>query len=204
MRAAVGVPVAAATVVAALAGAYAPAAADVAASRAGVCGGERWAVKTMADPAARLVDLRPRSTTVAALRRLHAPNELGARARGVETTSYRVRARLLAFKLEEDGDIHLVVADPQTGGTMITEFPASYCTIEARPRARRLMSRARQSLIRACGSPSSTFFTSLGGVAIVSGVGFFDFQHGQFGVAPNAIELHPVLSFRSPRCSRAP
>src|SRR5204862_7270178 len=28
----------------------------------------------------------------------------------------------------------------------------------------------------------------------VAGVGFFDFLHSQTGVAPNAIELHPVLS----------
>jgi hypothetical protein len=27
-------------------------------------------------------------------------------------------------------------------------------------------------------------------------VAFFDFFHGQTGVAPNAIELHPVLRFR--------
>jgi hypothetical protein len=27
----------------------------------------------------------------------------------------------------------------------------------------------------------------------VVGVGFFDILHGQTGVAPNAIELHPVL-----------
>jgi hypothetical protein len=27
----------------------------------------------------------------------------------------------------------------------------------------------------------------------VVGVGFFDFIHGQTGVAPNGIELHPVL-----------
>ena len=27
----------------------------------------------------------------------------------------------------------------------------------------------------------------------VVGVGFFDFHHGQRGVAPNAVELHPVL-----------
>jgi len=26
-------------------------------------------------------------------------------------------------------------------------------------------------------------------------VAFFDYQHGQTGVAPNAIELHPVLDF---------
>jgi hypothetical protein len=25
---------------------------------------------------------------------------------------------------------------------------------------------------------------------------FFDYNHGQTGVAPNAIELHPILAFR--------
>jgi hypothetical protein len=29
----------------------------------------------------------------------------------------------------------------------------------------------------------------------VTGVAFFDFQHGQTGVAPNGIELHPILAF---------
>jgi hypothetical protein len=31
--------------------------------------------------------------------------------------------------------------------------------------------------------------------ARVVGVAFFDYKHGQTGVAPNAIELHPVLGF---------
>ena len=31
--------------------------------------------------------------------------------------------------------------------------------------------------------------------AQVTGVAFFDFLHGQTGVAPNGIELHPVLDF---------
>jgi hypothetical protein len=31
--------------------------------------------------------------------------------------------------------------------------------------------------------------------ARVTGVAFFDFDHGQEGVAPNAIELHPILGF---------
>ncbi len=30
----------------------------------------------------------------------------------------------------------------------------------------------------------------------ITGVGFCDFEHGQSGVAPNAIELHPVLSIQ--------
>jgi hypothetical protein len=29
----------------------------------------------------------------------------------------------------------------------------------------------------------------------VTGVAFFDFLHGQTGVAPNGIELHPILGF---------
>ena len=31
--------------------------------------------------------------------------------------------------------------------------------------------------------------------ARVVGVAFFDFLHGQTGVAPNGIELHPILGF---------
>ena len=31
--------------------------------------------------------------------------------------------------------------------------------------------------------------------ASVTGVAFFDFNHNQTGVAPNAIELHPILAF---------
>ncbi len=39
------------------------------------------------------------------------------------------------------------------------------------------------------------------GRATVTGVGFFDIPHGQTGVAPNAIELHPVLKFLASSCS---
>jgi hypothetical protein len=31
--------------------------------------------------------------------------------------------------------------------------------------------------------------------ARITGVAFYDFLHGQTGVAPNGIELHPVLGF---------
>jgi hypothetical protein len=111
--------------------------------------------------------------------------------------------RLLAIKLEADSDIHLVIADPTAGGTMIAESPAPACTHGAAPAARRMMARARASIIRACGIPPSRFFRLLGGAATISGVGFFDFQHGQRGVAPNAIELHPVLDFHAVSCREA-
>ena len=44
--------------------------------------------------------------------------------------------------------------------------------------------------------PASEFKVVEGNVEVdVTGVGFFDFAHGQTGLAPNCIELHPVLAF---------
>ena len=37
-------------------------------------------------------------------------------------------------------------------------------------------------------------FERISGTVTVTGVGFFDVLHGQTGVAPNGIELHPVLA----------
>lgn len=160
------------------------------------CGVERWAVKTMVDPQARQVRLAPTRTTVAALRRRALPVDVGgARAAPVELHAYKVTARLIAAKLEDDSDFHLVIADPRTGGTMIVEFPLLSCVHGGSAVVRRRVNAARAALIRACGQPSSGSFTSLQGTATVTGVGFFDFKHGQTGVAPNGVELHPVLGF---------
>jgi len=103
-------------------------------------------------------------------------------------------------KLEDDEDFHLVVADPHhRSRTMIVEFPSANCTRHSIKRKQ--MRRARAAFVRACGYPSSSYFTRLRGKATISGVGFFDFYHGQTGVAPNAIELHPVLNFTNANCS---
>jgi micrococcal nuclease len=66
---------------------------------------------------------------------------------------------------------------------MITESPAPTCDTRAYPKRQAQMAAARQAL-RICSR------------ARVTGVAFFDFDHGQTGVAPNAIELHPILGFR--------
>ena len=39
----------------------------------------------------------------------------------------------------------------------------------------------------------TTSFQYPGATVTVRGIGFFDLLHGQTGVAPNGIELHPVL-----------
>src|SRR5881227_491249 len=63
------------------------------------CGTERWAVKTLSDNRARLVNFHPRRASVAGLRRKPRPqvSEGSPRLPGVEETTYRVRARLVEF-----------------------------------------------------------------------------------------------------------
>lgn len=172
------------------------------ASTAATCGLERWNVKTLQDGRADEVNFHSKKTTVSALIRKRRPSRLRARNRGVETTTYRLRARLMDAKLEDDSDVHLVISDPaHVARTMIVEFPDSGCVLRASKSARLKMRAARRALVTACGTIGPSSFRHLAGTATITGVGFFDFKHGQRGVAPNAIELHPVLQFRASDCS---
>lgn len=163
------------------------------------CGIERWDIKTLQDPGAASVRTsRSVPAKVALMRVWLPPSKIGpTRFAPIETTRYVVRARLVEAKFEADSDIHLVIADPLTGGTMIVEFPNPGCTLRASAANRKRMTAARTAFIKAEGSPSPSRWKRLSGLATISGVGFFDFPHGQTGVAPNAIELHPALSFNA-------
>ena len=111
-------------------------------------------------------------------------------------------ARLIEMKLEDDHDIHLVIAVPSAPSkTMLTEFPDTTCNGASISPKKGKMASARSAIIAACGQPSSSDFTDLSGRATLPAVGFFDIPHGQTGVAPNAIELHPVLKFSPANCS---
>jgi hypothetical protein len=167
------------------------------------CKGTRWAVKTLSDKRSRLVNTTPRARTVRALRKLHPPRRRSrrrsVRIRGVETTTYRVKVLLVEAKIQGDGDIHLVIADLKVPArTMIVEFPDAACTTQSKFKTR--MTQAHSAILAQCGVLPHAGFRKLTGTATVSGVGFFDTVHGQPGVAPNGIELHPVLGFNSDSC----
>jgi hypothetical protein len=129
---------------------------------AAACGVELWSLKTLSDPQRALVKLRPKSTSVAAIKRLPMPSPTPSTRNTVfERRVWRVRAQIVEYKLEEDQDIHLV----------------------------RRVSESR------CGAATSSW-RSLGAVVYISGVGFWDFAHGQDGHARNYAELHPVTGLR--------
>jgi hypothetical protein len=160
-------------------------------------------VKTLSDPDRKDVDFEPRSIGIRKLRKMDAPASLGTdtpRLPGIEKRTYVVHAQVITAKIEEDSDIHLVIARRgHKKQTMIVEFPKPQCVDS--PFKRSKMKEAREDLLDNCGSISSSTFTDLTGKVTVRGVGFWDDIHGQTGVAPNGIELHPVLRFAG-ACSK--
>lgn len=160
------------------------------------CGVERWAVKTGTDTTANLVNLTPKDTTIASLRALAMPTSLPSTTRvpnSAETQTWRVSATLTEFKLETDSDLHLVLAN-SSGATMIVEIPSPSCDAGSLWSTQIAHSR---NAFTAKFTPTSTFKQANVPV-VVTGVGMFDFAHGQTGAAPNQIELHPVLDICFP------
>jgi hypothetical protein len=94
--------------------------------------------------------------------------------------------------LEEDSDIHLILFDK--GHYLIAEMLLGSC-LPKTTRDGRAIIHARATFISKCGQATSSW-QSLGAVAYISGVGFWDFPHGQSGHAPNYAELHPVTGLR--------
>jgi hypothetical protein len=143
-----------------------------------LCGVERWTVKTLED---RPALIPAQTTTIAYLTSRPPPTSLPDTRLPFERHIFTVTAAVVLIRHEADDDFHVVLSDGRR--TMITESPAPTCDNRAYPRRQAQMAAARHAL-RICRR------------ARVTGVAFFDFDHGQTGVAPNAIELHPILAFR--------
>lgn len=155
------------------------------------CPVERGAIKSGTDPGAHSVNVAlVRSTTVSQMRQWPRPNPAPGsnRVAPYETSVWSVDAELTGYKLEEDSDYHLVLKD-SSGRSMIVEIPSPNCAIG---------SAFQTGIENARREFDSQFSADMGFTATsvpvhVSGVGFFDYLHGQHGVAPNGVELHPVL-----------
>jgi hypothetical protein len=177
-------------------------------TRPGVhCGSERWAIKTLSDPAASGVNFRPTATSVDTLRAMTVtPTAFGTPRRApLETTTYRVHATLIEARLEGDKDIHLVIADPSDAShKMIVELANPTCDGVTSSIKKAQITRARNAYVKKCGLPPAypAPFQQLHGSATITGVGFIDVKHTppQEGVGPHDVELHPALSITALTC----
>ena len=157
------------------------------------CGKERWSVKTVTDKDAAKVQDVPTPATINQLRQIAAPldpnHRPSSRYSPTEITTYEVTGYITLIKAEADQDYHIVLAD-DNGRTMIEESTHPDCALQSRFKADIDQVRAAldQGFKGPIGKPIKTKK-----LVTVTGVGFFDHIHGQTGVAPNGIELHPIL-----------
>lgn len=170
------------------------------------CGTERWDVKTLTDADEDQVNFTPKQATVSDLVAVGAPDQNPAvsRLNDTEKQAWIVTAKLVGYKQEVgptgDQDFHIVIADTaDPTQTMIVEIPDPQCDSVCRSPKLAEISTARTAFAGAFPNnpPAANFQTLQGDVTVkVTGVGMFDFFHGQTGVAKNCIELHPVLNFQ--------
>lgn len=161
----------------------------------GSCGVERWSVKTGTDADAGLINLQSTTqTTIASLTSIPAPTTLPSnnRIQPTETTVFQLHATLTEYKLELDSDYHLILSDG-SGNTLIAEMASPTCVGSSSVLLSGIQN--ARSEFDARYTPTSSFQAANVPVT-VTGVGFFDFLHGQTGVAPNGIELHAVLDIQ--------
>ncbi len=157
------------------------------------CGKERWPVKTGTDKDAAKVNESPTPATINQLRQISAPINPNIRPdtrySATELTTYELTGWLTVIKAEADQDYHVVLTD-DNGRTMIVESAHPDCAKGSRFEAQ--IGDVRKVLDATFGGPIHGKIKTRK-LITVTGVGFFDRLHGQEGVAPNGIELHPIL-----------
>ena len=154
----------------------------------------------MSDADRDKVNFAPKEVTVGWLVSQPLPASLLAdrRVAPVETQTYKLRALFVEYKLEADEDFHIVIADVEDPSkTMVAEIPSPDCAGACASGHAEEFRRAR-AVVMGLGDHVRPV------TLVVTGVGFFDFLHGQTGAAPSGIELHPVLKIELEPGSGAP
>src|SRR5580704_4946595 len=152
------------------------------------CSGYRWNVKTGQDPQANQVNLGAVTpTTVGFLTGLPPQPSLSDNQRlaPTELTQYQITGTIVDYQLQHDNDYHVVIQDNSSSNVMITEIPDPACVPSSSPFG--AMAANARSVFTA------NTATAIGSTVAIKGVGFFDNNTLTSNVAPNKIELHPVL-----------
>lgn len=156
-------------------------------------GKDRWDVKTLTDPGETNVDYSPINITIKELVDIPFQQTLENNTPrfGIEFKTYSIQCRIREYKLSDDGDFHLVLEDLLNPSvTMIGEIPDPYCSSVQHSKHLAAFTQARkdfQNSLLVTGQVDTSIY-------LITGPAFYDKAHGQLGAAPNAIEIHPILS----------
>ena len=150
-------------------------------------------LKTLSDRDRKLVRLKARQTTIAALNQPAAPQPTPVRRRtGFQRQAWTVVAQITTFRLLPDGSIELALYDDNS--YVRAGMPSPKC-LSSSSRGRRAVLAARSRFVARCGDPKPGW-QDLGAVAYVSGVGFWSGRHLTSQAAANGAELQPITDFR--------
>ena len=154
---------------------------------------QRWDVKTLTDPQASNINYTPIKTTIADLISIPPQNTIidNTPRFGIEFNTYSFQCHIREFKLSNDGDYHLVLEDlSEPSKTMIGEIPDPFCeSVQQSIRVYQITQTRKdfQNTLLVTAQVDTSVYT-------ITGVAFYDRVHGQVGVAPTGIEIHPILS----------
>jgi hypothetical protein len=181
------------------------------------CGQERWAIKTLTDSEAAAVgSAAPENTTVTDLLGKTGPAKLTNTRAPLEKERFHLTALIIGWKIEAttsdeivgkttamstsvpDHDFHIVIADPNnTKNQMIMEVPDPDCQAVCSSTFLKQISQVRSEVSSKLGTPTSSVVAlAKPWLVEITGPAFFDFVHGQVGLARNCIEIHPVMEIK--------
>jgi hypothetical protein len=165
---------------------------DSAGPTASRCGGQLWRLKTLSDPRRKLVQLQPKTTTIAAIGERPFPRPVPkTRRTPFQRQVWEVVAQITQYRVETGG-IRLILYDNETYLNAV--IPSPDC-LSRTTRARQEIASAYKLFAVDCGHTMSSW-QSLGAIVHVRGVGFWSQRRGLRGSARNGAELHPVTGFR--------
>ncbi len=159
------------------------------------CGKDRQNIKTLTDSAAKSVNYNPRRSDINELINLAKPpkisNDLPRST--YEYNTYVINCYIREYRLEADGDYHLVLQDmDDSTKTIIGEIVNPECDLVKKSTHLNEFIVAREEFSKYILKNNQV----KSGIFRIYGVCFFDKSHGQLGVAKNGVELHPILSFK--------
>lgn len=161
------------------------------------CGEERWSVKTLSDP--DTIDINFNyivpSTIGEQIKIINIPNSQTGKRSRYEDTLYSLNCLIIAFKKENDKDIHIVLKDINTNETMVGELISDECDEVKNTSRYNLFVELNKWFRENIGHPTSKLKHPKEPIPVkITGVSFYDFLHGQKGMASNGREIHPILS----------
>ena len=163
------------------------------------CGTERWSIKTLSDIDTLKIDFHKIiPSTVHEQIALEKTKGMKFTRLNSETTVYSINCFIVGYKRESnDKDIHIILEDIATDETMVAEIPNYECFEIQNSSRYELFMQLDKWFVKNIGRPKSKFvYLERHVPVVITGVGYFDFYHGQIGMANNGREIHPVLSIK--------